>query len=152
MSLKITSKKICVYTDGSCLGNPGSGGYAICIVENNGKEDKVTFHGAGEKNTTNNRMEILALILVFQKTEKIHCDIEVFSDSVYVVNGFNIWLDNWQKNNWNKNKILNQDLWKQLIPYKSLNNYKISWIKAHSNNKYNDMVDQKAKDEASKYK
>lgn len=132
-----------VFSDGSCLNNPGIGGYAVCIVE---KESYRTFSDS-EQNTTNNRMEIKAVLLAFEKT-KDESNVKIFADSSYVVNGFNIWMHNWIKNQWKNSKkidVLNKDLWILLYEkYKIHKTHSLNWIKAHSNNKYNDIADAEA--------
>jgi len=128
-----------IYTDGSCLGNPGSGGWAA-IIFMNGK--KITIKGS-KKNTTNNQMELLAPIKALKKIpfgEKI----EIFTDSKYLKLGITEWILKWKNNGWktsNKNKVKNLELWKEL--HKLVENYQIkwSWVKAHSGNKINEEVD-----------
>jgi len=128
-----------IYTDGSCLGNPGSGGWAA-IIFTNGK--KITIKGS-KKNTTNNQMELLAPIKALKKIpfgEKI----EIFTDSKYLKLGITEWILKWKNNGWktsNKNKVKNLELWKEL--HKLVENYQIkwSWVKAHSGNKINEEVD-----------
>ena len=128
-----------IYTDGSCLGNPGSGGWAA-IIFMNGK--KITIKGS-KKNTTNNQMELLAPIKALKKIpfgEKI----EIFTDSKYLKLGITEWILKWKNNGWktsNKSKVKNLELWKEL--HKLVENYQIkwSWVKAHSGNKINEEVD-----------
>ena len=128
-----------IYTDGSCLGNPGSGGWAA-IIFTNGK--KITIKGS-KKNTTNNQMELLAPIKALKKIpfgEKI----EIFTDSKYLKLGITEWILKWKNNGWktsNKSKVKNLELWKEL--HKLVENYQIkwSWVKAHSGNKINEEVD-----------
>ena len=130
---------ITIYTDGSCLGNPGSGGWAA-IIFTNGK--KITIKGS-KKNTTNNQMELLAPIKALKKIpfgEKI----EIFTDSKYLKLGITEWILKWKNNGWktsNKSKVKNLELWKEL--HKLVENYQIkwSWVKAHSGNKINEEVD-----------
>ena len=128
-----------IYTDGSCLGNPGSGGWAA-IIFTNGK--KITIKGS-KKNTTNNQMELLAPIKALKKIpfgEKV----EIFTDSKYLKLGITEWILKWKNNGWktsNKSKVKNLELWKEL--HKLVENYQIkwSWVKAHSGNKINEEVD-----------
>ena len=128
-----------IYTDGSCLGNPGSGGWAAIILIN-GK--KITIKGS-KKNTTNNQMELLAPIKALKKIpfgEKV----EIFTDSKYLKLGITEWIFKWKNNGWktsNKSKVKNLELWKEL--HKLVENYQIkwSWVKAHSGNKINEEVD-----------
>ena len=128
-----------IYTDGSCLGNPGSGGWAA-IIFMNGK--KITIKG-NKKNTTNNQMELLAPI---KALKKIPCGekVEIFTDSKYLKLGITEWIFKWKNNGWktsNKSKVKNLELWKEL--HKLVENYQIkwSWVKAHSGNKINEEVD-----------
>ena len=128
-----------IYTDGSCLGNPGSGGWAA-IIFMNGK--KITIKGS-KKNTTNNQMELLAPVKALKKIpfgEKV----EIFTDSKYLKLGITEWILKWKNNGWktsNKSKVKNLELWKEL--HKLVENYQIkwSWVKAHSGNKINEEVD-----------
>ena len=128
-----------IYTDGSCLGNPGSGGWAA-IIFMYGK--KITIKGS-KKNTTNNQMELLAPIKALKKIpfgEKV----EIFTDSKYLKLGITEWILKWKNNGWktsNKSKVKNLELWKEL--HKLVENYQIkwSWVKAHSGNKINEEVD-----------
>ena len=128
-----------IYTDGSCLGNPGSGGWAA-IIFMNGK--KITIKGS-KKNTTNNQMELLAPI---KGLKKIPCGekVEIFTDSKDVKQGITEWIFKWKNNGWktsNKSKVKNLELWKEL--HELVENYQIkwSWVKAHSGNKINEEVD-----------
>tara|TARA_B100001146_G_scaffold180601_1_gene162676 strand:+ start:542 stop:967 length:426 start_codon:yes stop_codon:yes gene_type:complete len=128
-----------IYTDGSCLGNPGSGGWAAIILIN-GK--KITIKGS-KKNTTNNQMELLAPLKALKKIpfgEKV----EIFTDSKYLKLGITEWIFKWKNNGWktsNKSKVKNLELWKEL--HELVENYQIkwSWVKAHSGNKINEEVD-----------
>ena len=128
-----------IYTDGSCLGNPGSGGWAA-IIFMNGK--KITIKGS-KKNTTNNQMELLAPIKALKKIP-FGQKVEIFTDSKYLKLGITEWILKWKNNGWktsNKSKVKNLELWKEL--HKLVENYQIkwSWVKAHSGNKINEEVD-----------
>lgn len=132
-----------IYTDGSCLKNPGNGGFAVCILFSEGRE----LFSQSERNTTNNRMELKSVILAFEKTQHVSSKIQIHSDSLYVVNGFNEWMEGWYKKSWTRSgkPLLNKDLWQILLEYKRKNpNYSLHWVKGHSNNFYNDLVDQEA--------
>lgn len=141
--------KIQVFTDGSCIRNPGPGGFAICILI--GKE-KYIKTGA-ETFTTNNRMEIKGVLLALNSTRD-YKDVDIFTDSSYVVNGYNKWMKSWEKNNWKTSQgkhVLNEDLWRELLLFsKSLSSHKIHWIKGHNNNCYNEEVDKEARQAAYK--
>ncbi len=139
-----------VYTDGSCAGNPGPGGWAAIILLEN--EKKELF--GGEKLTTNNRMELTAAIKALeyfaeQKEKKINLEIiKIFTDSNYLKNGITDWINNWEKNNWktvDKKNVKNIDLWKKLKKLTSSNEIEWNWVKGHSNNSMNDLADKLAK-------
>jgi ribonuclease HI len=138
-------KKLEIYTDGSSLGNPGPGGWGSIFVEG----DKIIKElGGFEKDTTNNRMELMAVIETLKYISKNHKKdhITIFADSNYVLTGITSWIFNWEKNGWrtaNKKEVMNQDLWKELIDL--IRNYenKIHWekVKGHSGHVYNDKAD-----------
>ena len=128
-----------IYTDGSCLGNPGNGGWAAIIFI--GKK-KISLKGS-KKNTTNNQMELLAPIKALKKIP-IDEKIEIFTDSKYLKLGITEWIFKWKKNGWktsNKNKVKNLELWKELDSLVDNRQIKWSWVKAHSGNKNNEEVD-----------
>ena len=132
-----------IYTDGACSGNPGPGGWAVIILVNN--EIKEMFFGS-EKNTTNNQMELLAPIKVIQKFKK-KSEISIFTDSTYVRDGITNWIKQWEKNGWktaSKKPVKNKDLWKKLKNLSSKHSIKWIWIKGHSQDKYNNLVDELA--------
>lgn len=133
-------KKVTIYTDGACSGNPGPGGWgAILMYGENEKE----ISGAKE-DTTNNVMEITA-VLEALKLLKEECEVKIYSDSAYVVNAFNQgWIYNWKKNNWktaSKEPVKNQELWEEL--YSLVQKHKVEFIKVkgHSDNEYNNRCD-----------
>ena len=132
-----------IYTDGACSGNPGPGGWAAIIIVNN--EIKDTFFGS-EKNTTNNQMELMAPIKAIQKFKK-KSEISIFTDSTYVRDGITTWIKQWEKNGWktaSKKPVKNKDLWKKLKNLSSKHSIKWIWIKGHSQDKYNNLVDELA--------
>ena len=135
-----------VYTDGSCLGNPGTGGWAFLILN----EDLIINHFGYQLDTTNNQMELLAPIEALKKIPK-GSKVQIFTDSKYVKSGITEWIHNWKKNGWktaNKKEVSNKALWKELD---LLNNeFEISWnwVKAHSTDELNNEVDLLAKDAA----
>ena len=160
-------KKIEIYTDGSSLGNPGPGGWGSVFVENDTKSSKrgssdasteafrkiIKELGGFDKNTTNNRMELMAVIetLKYLSARKVlaekECNVTIFADSNYVLLGITTWIHNWEKNGWrnaSKKEVMNQDLWKELISL--IRNYdnKINWqkVKGHSGHIYNDKADE----------
>ena len=132
-----------IYTDGSCLENPGNGGWAAIIII---KKEKNIISG-NQKNTTNNRMELLAPIEAL-KTLEINSEIEIITDSKYVKLGITEWINNWKKNGWktaNKKEVKNIELWKELDSLVENFNIKWSWVKGHSTDQLNNEVDLIAK-------
>ena len=132
-----------IYTDGSCLKNPGDGGWAA-IIKENGNIIKIS---GNEKETTNNKMELMAPIKALQKIKKDKI-VKIYTDSQYVKLGITEWIHKWIKNKWltaKKEPVKNKDLWLQL--YKLTQSFKISWIwvKAHAGNTLNEEVDLLAK-------
>ena len=123
-----------IYTDGACIGNPGPGGWGVVILNENDNQ----FLSGGEKSTTNNRMEIMAVIEGLKNVEST--DLTVYSDSTYVINTIT--------KGWKKNK--NQDLWEILEKLVSEKNVKWKWVKGHSGNEFNEKADQLAYGEAKK--
>ena len=142
-------KKIEIYTDGACSKNPGPGGWAFIIKFN----EHVLKKSGAEKNTTNNRMELLGVINALKALKK-PCQVEIFSDSKYVVDSIKKrWVFNWQKNNWikpNKQKALNQDLWEELLNLLKIHKTEFFWVKGHSENKENELCDKLAVSEYKK--
>jgi len=138
-------KDIMIYTDGACSGNPGPGGWgAVLMYEGNIKE-----LSGGEKLTTNNRMELVSVIQALRALKE-SCKVTVYSDSAYVVNGFQQrWIDNWQRNGWQNSKkqpVENQDLWKALL--KEMERHQVSYVKVkgHSDNEWNNHCDKLARE------
>ena len=128
-----------IYTDGSCLENPGNGGWAAIIIIN--KEKKII--SGNQKNTTNNRMELLAPIEAL-KTLELNSEIEIITDSKYVKLGITEWINNWKKNGWktaSKKKVKNIELWTELDILSNEFDIKWNWVKAHSTDKFNNEVD-----------
>ena len=140
---------ITIYTDGSCLTNPGDGGWAAIINENN----KTKRISGNEKNTTNNRMELLAPINAL-KGIKTGSKIQVYTDSQYVKNGITEWITIWLSNNWKTSKkedVKNKDLWIELYNLTKSFNIEWIWVKAHDGNSLNEEVDLLAKRAANSY-
>ena len=134
-----------IYTDGACSGNPGPGGWAAIIIVNDKVKDM--FSGS-EKNTTNNQMELMAPIKAIQRFKK-KSEISIFTDSTYVRDGITTWIKQWEKNGWKtaaKKPVKNKDLWKKLKSLSSKHSVKWIWVKGHSQNKYNNLVDELAQD------
>ena len=136
-----------IYTDGSCLKNPGNGGWAAIICTKN-EMKKIS---GSEKDTTNNRMELLATINALKEVNSEDL-IEIYTDSKYVKNGITDWIHNWIKNNWktsNKEDVKNKDLWVQLHELSNNSKIKWNWVKAYAGNPLNEEVDLLAKKAAS---
>ena len=139
-----------IYTDGACLGNPGPGGYAAVILNSDSKKLKTV--AGSEKDSTNNRMELRAVIEALKNIPK-NTKIELYSDSSYVLNGLSSWVEGWKKNGWktaSKNEVANQDLWQELDQLSS--DFELSYqkVKGHSGDQFNEEVDTMAKKEAEK--
>ena len=133
------SSPVTIYTDGACRGNPGPGGWGVLIIENN---NEITLFG-GEKNTTNNQMEMTAAIegLSYFK-ERTH--IEIYTDSNYLKDGIESWIYSWKKNGWktaSKKPVKNQELWMKVDELNQFHNVSWSWVKGHSGNRENDIAD-----------
>ena len=127
-----------IYTDGACKGNPGDGGWGALITD--GLENKEIY--GGEKNTTNNRMELMAVIMAIESIEKEQ-KITIFTDSTYVQKGISEWIVNWKRNGWkssNKQPVKNQDLWMRLDGSNS-SLITWEWVKGHSGHIENDRAD-----------
>ena len=136
-----------IYTDGSCLKNPGNGGWAAIICTRN-EMKKIS---GSEKDTTNNRMELMATINALKEVNSEDL-IEIYTDSKYVKNGITDWIHSWIKNNWktsNKEDVKNKDLWIQLNELNNNSKIKWNWVKAHAGNPLNEEVDLLAKKAAS---
>ncbi len=137
--------KIIIYTDGSSKGNPGPGGWAAVVIENNygGPGQLVREIGGREEMTTNNRMEMVAAIEGLKKTP-LNSEVEIHTDSEYLMKGATIWIKNWQQNNWrtkNKKEVLNKELWLALL--EELKKRKVTWQKVlgHSGHIFNERCD-----------
>ena len=135
-----------IYTDGSCLGNPGNGGWAAIIIE----DEKKTHIKGSKKDTTNNQMELLAPIKALQKIPQ-GSKVEIFTDSKYVKSGITEWILNWKKNGWitaNKQPVKNKDLWTELDNMTIVYEIEWIWVKGHSSDKLNNEVDLIAREAA----
>ena len=137
-----------IYTDGSCIGNPGAGGWAAIILD--GKNEKII--SGSKNNTTNNQMELFAAIKALSNFNKKK-SFKIFTDSNYVKDGITKWIKNWKKNNWKtsaKKPVKNQELWEKLDKLVNFHDVKWEWIKGHSTNIYNNLADELAKKAAEK--
>ena len=132
-----------IYTDGACSGNPGPGGWGAVIFDQNNKQKNIS---GSEKNTTNNRMELLAAIMSLKKI-KTNSEAVIFTDSIYVKNGITEWMKNWKKNGWknsSKKPVKNKDLWVKLDKLCEANSVSWKWVKGHSTNEFNNLADELA--------
>lgn len=128
-----------IWTDGSCLGNPGPGGWGFIATD--GKN--IAERSGGEPNTTNNRMELMAVIRALHACKR-HDELEIHTDSQYVKNGMQSWVKNWKKNNWKtatKKPVKNQDLWMELDAIASTKKIHWVWVRGHNGNEMNERVD-----------
>ena len=137
-------KKVTIYTDGACSGNPGPGGWGAILMFD---EHKKEISGYSE-NTTNNIMEITA-VLEAVKMLKYECEITIYSDSAYVVNAFNEkWIYGWLKNGWrnsSKEPVKNKELWQELYEFTKVHDVEFIKVKGHSDNEYNNRCDELAR-------
>ena len=143
-----------IYTDGGCSGNPGPGGWGTVIIDGT----NITKLSGGEKQTTNNRMELSAAInaldAVVKNTGWRNRHVEVYSDSQYVKNGITSWIKNWKKNGWKtaaKKPVFNQDLWIALDNLYNQLDIEWKWVKGHAGVEYNEICDQLCKMEMDKF-
>ena len=136
-------KKVEIFTDGACSGNPGPGGWGAVLRYG---EHEAEMSG-GDACTTNNRMELMAVIVALEALNR-PCEVEVHSDSQYVVNAFNKhWIDGWKKRGWktaNKQPVKNRDLWERLLTVKSKHKVEFIWVKGHAGHELNERCDELA--------
>ncbi|VAW56542.1 Ribonuclease HI [hydrothermal vent metagenome] len=136
------SEKIILYTDGACRGNPGLGGWGVLLQY--GEHDKEIF--GGEKNTTNNRMELMAAIMGLESLKR-PSELTLFTDSKYVLQGITDWIDNWKARGWKtaaKKPVKNVDLWKRLDTARNQHQVDWKWVKGHSGDEGNEKADELA--------
>ena len=142
-------EKVVIYTDGACSGNPGPGGWGTILMY---KGTKKEISGA-KNNTTNNVMELTAA-LEGLKMLKFPCEVELYSDSAYLVNGFlQGWIYNWQKNNWktsNKEPVKNKEIWQEIYKLTQVHEVKFIKVKGHADNEFNNRCDEMAREAISK--
>ncbi len=136
-------KKVELYTDGACSGNPGPGGYGVVLKY----KDTVKEFSEGYQSTTNNRMELMAIIKGLQALKE-KCNVEIYSDSKYIVDAINQkWVYKWQKNNWKRSKnkpALNSDLWSELLNLLQKHETQFFWVKGHAGHTENERCDELA--------
>ena len=146
----INMKKVEIFTDGACSGNPGPGGWGA-ILRYGTAEKEIS---GGEKDTTNNRMEISAVLYAL-KCLKEPCEITLYSDSQYVCNAIKLgWAKKWRSNNWMRNKkdpAMNVDLWEELLPLCDRHKIEIVWVKGHAGHPENERCDRLAVAQSQKY-
>ena len=136
-------EKIVIYTDGGCRGNPGIGGWGVWLRY---KDHDKRLKGS-ELNTTNNKMELTASIRALQSLKSNDITVDLYTDSKYVIQGINEWIDAWKAKDWktaNKKKVKNIDLWKQLDTLNQKFSVNWYWVKGHSDDPGNDMADRLA--------
>lgn len=142
-------EKITIYTDGACSGNPGPGGWGCILIYNENKKEL----SGGEKNTTNNIMEITAVIEAL-KALKFPCEVDLYSDSAYVINCFNQgWIYNWLKKGWKTSggePVKNKELWEELYSLTKIHKVTFHKVKGHADNEYNNRCDELARNAISK--
>lgn len=133
-----------IFTDGACSGNPGPGGWGALLRCKNVEKEL----SGGEKETTNNRMELTAVINALSAL-KTECNVSLYTDSKYVMNGINEWMPNWKKNGWKtsnkKSAVKNVDLWQQLDELCSRHQIRWIWVKGHAGHPENERVDELAR-------
>jgi ribonuclease HI len=136
-----TKKRVVIYTDGACSGNPGPGGYAAVLLY----EKKRKEISGGFARTTNNRMELKAVIEALKALKQL-CDVTLYSDSQYIVQAMSKgWAGRWRTNNWkrnNKEAAVNPDLWEELLQLTEKHNVEFRWIRGHAGDRENERADQ----------
>jgi ribonuclease HI len=137
-------REIIIYSDGACKGNPGPGGWGAVLIYNDNKKEIF----GGEHNTTNNKMELTAVIKALEEINTRNIPVKIITDSQYVKNGIESWIHNWKNNNWknaSKKPVKNSDLWKRLDALvNEFQQIKWEWVKGHNNNKFNELADKLA--------
>lgn len=143
-------KQVTIYTDGACSGNPGAGGWGAILMFN-GREKEIS---GGERETTNNRMELMAVISALKRLKE-PCEVRLYSDSQYVVGAFaNRWVESWQRNGWrtaNKGEVKNVDLWTELIALTRRHKVEFIKVKGHADNEFNNRCDKLAREECKRF-
>ena len=146
--MKKPMKKVAIFTDGACKGNPGPGGWGVLLRM--GPHEKEL--SGGEADTTNNRMEMTAVIRGLSALIE-PCEVELYSDSKYVLDGITKWVEGWKKRGWvtaSKKPVRNADLWHKLIDVAARHDVHWNWVKGHAGHPENERVDQLASAEAQK--
>ncbi len=140
-----------IYTDGACSGNPGPGGWAAVLIFGNVKKEI----SGGEALTTNNRMELSAVIFALKRLTR-PCEVNLYSDSAYVINAFSQhWIEGWIRNGWHnsaKAEVANKDLWQELVALTKIHKVNFIKVKGHADNEYNNRCDVLAVEAASHFR
>ena len=142
-------KKVQIYTDGACSGNPGPGGWGAILMYGSIKKEL----SGGEAATTNNRMELISVIMALEALRE-PCQVELYTDSQYVANAVNLgWLASWEKRGWRRKggEVKNPDLWQRLVPLLDKHKVTFIWIRGHAENEYNERCDELAVEERKKF-
>jgi len=143
-------KKITIYTDGACSGNPGPGGWGAILMYGENKKEL----SGGEMSTTNNRMELFSVISALEALKE-PCEVTLYTDSQYVANAINLgWLESWKAKGWKRKggEVKNPDLWIKLVPLLETHKVTFEWVKGHADNEHNNRCDELAVAESKKYK
>lgn len=142
-------KQVKIYTDGACSGNPGPGGWGVILMYGDRKKEL----SGGEASTTNNRMELIAVITALEALKE-PCKVELYTDSKYVADAINQgWLKSWIKRGWKRKDgpVKNPDLWQRLLPLLEKHMVEFIWVKGHAENPYNNRCDELAVKERMKF-
>ena len=137
-------KKVSLYTDGACSGNPGPGGWAFIL--RCGKTDKELERSDGEPDSTNNKMELTAVIRGLEALSE-PCEVTLYADSSYVLQGMSSWMEGWKKRNWktaSKKAVKNKDLWQLLVKATERHHIQWFWVKGHTGHEGNELADELA--------
>lgn len=139
----MSNKKVIIYTDGACSGNPGKGGWGAIMMYGDSKKE---IYG-GNEYTTNNQMELQAVIEALRLLKR-PCEIELYTDSSYVKNGITQWIHGWKRNGWrtaSKKPVKNEELWRELDEEIKRHEIDWHWVKGHAGNEYNEIADELAR-------
>jgi ribonuclease HI len=145
--------KVDIFTDGGCSGNPGPGGWAYVVLSDG---QMVSYSSGGEAQTTNNRMELCAVIHAIEDASLLGAkSLTISTDSQYVKNGITTWIINWKRNGWRtagKDPVKNRELWEELDKLNASNDIRWNWVKGHAGIKYNEMCDSLVRKEMEKFR
>lgn len=145
-------EKIDIFTDGGCSGNPGPGGWAFVALDN---ENLLSYSSGGDAQTTNNKMELTAVIRALETCQVLEAkQVCISTDSQYVKNGITTWIHNWKRNGWktaSKDPVKNKELWEELDSLSKVFEIKWIWVKGHAGIKYNEMCDSLVRKEMEKF-